>query len=189
MRQAFWPAGDAAARRRQSRHRSQRGEHNKGENKKVRPRSDAATDGDRFGARDRDGGPDQTQAKPSDALLRSHDSRTYPQGRLRATGLILRACEAISDVIPGMNAIAFTPGMTVCFTAILRDAANRPMVRTVCDRRQIPNARRHRRKAASRCDWFRGCASTPANIRRALRVGTRRRSARGRRLCRGRLRW
>src|ERR1700722_7944565 len=55
----------------------------KGETKKVRPRSDAATDGDRFGARDRDGGPDQTQAQPSHALLRSHDSRTYPQGRLR----------------------------------------------------------------------------------------------------------
>jgi hypothetical protein len=60
-----------------------KGENKKAENKKVRPRSDAATDGDRFGARDRDGGPDQTQAQPSHALLRSHDSRTYPQGRSR----------------------------------------------------------------------------------------------------------
>jgi hypothetical protein len=46
----------------------------------MRPRSDAATDGDRFGAHDRDGGPDQTQAQPNLALLRSSDSWTYPQG-------------------------------------------------------------------------------------------------------------
>src|ERR1700753_3416609 len=47
--------------------------------KKMRPRSDAATDGDRFGARDRDGGPDQTRAKPSPVMLRGGDSQTYPQ--------------------------------------------------------------------------------------------------------------
>jgi hypothetical protein len=47
----------------------------------MRPRSDAATDGDRLGRVIVDGGPDQTQRDPSFALLRSHDSRTYPQDR------------------------------------------------------------------------------------------------------------
>ena len=47
--------------------------------KKVRPRSDAATDGDRLGRVIRDGGSDQTRAEPSRALLRARDSGTYPQ--------------------------------------------------------------------------------------------------------------
>src|SRR5882724_12394950 len=47
--------------------------------KKVRPRSDAATDGDRLGRVIRDGGPDQTQVQPSRALLRGGDNRIYPQ--------------------------------------------------------------------------------------------------------------
>jgi hypothetical protein len=51
----------------------------KARHKKMRPRSDAATDGDRFGRLIRDGGPDQTQAKPNPALLRRRDSRNYPQ--------------------------------------------------------------------------------------------------------------
>src|ERR1700743_2044190 len=53
----------------------------KSTDKKVRPRSDAATDGDRFWARDRDGGPDQTQAQPRPIMLRRSDSWTYPQAR------------------------------------------------------------------------------------------------------------
>src|SRR5438876_6564897 len=47
--------------------------------KKMRPRSDAATDGDRLGRVICDGGPDQTRAEPNRALLRRHDSGTYPQ--------------------------------------------------------------------------------------------------------------
>src|SRR5689334_12634325 len=46
----------------------------------MRPRPDAATDGDRWGAYDRgDGGPDQTQLQPIRAVLRRHDMRIYPQ--------------------------------------------------------------------------------------------------------------
>jgi hypothetical protein len=47
--------------------------------KKMRPRSDAATDGDRWGRVICDGGPDQTHAKTSPAMLRANDIRTYPQ--------------------------------------------------------------------------------------------------------------
>src|ERR1700688_5333949 len=47
--------------------------------KKQRPRSDAATDGDRLGRVICDGGPDQTRAQPSPALLRGNDRWTYPQ--------------------------------------------------------------------------------------------------------------
>src|SRR5258708_25397755 len=39
----------------------------------MRPRSDAATDGDRLERVICDGGPDQTQAEPNHALLRGHD--------------------------------------------------------------------------------------------------------------------
>ena len=56
--------------------------------KKMRPRSDAATDGDRWGRVIDDGGPDQARVEPNPALLRLRDSRTYPQagpaGRLLA---------------------------------------------------------------------------------------------------------
>ena len=45
----------------------------------MRPRSGAATDGGPLGRVIRDGGPDQTRAKPSLALLRAHDNQTYPQ--------------------------------------------------------------------------------------------------------------
>jgi hypothetical protein len=47
--------------------------------KKMRPRSDAATDGDRLARVICDGGHDQTRGQPSPALLRAHDSGTYPQ--------------------------------------------------------------------------------------------------------------
>src|SRR5580693_10170250 len=47
--------------------------------KKMRPRSDAATDGDRLGRVICDGGPDQTRLKARLALLRGNDSWTYPQ--------------------------------------------------------------------------------------------------------------
>jgi hypothetical protein len=39
----------------------------------MRPRSDAATDGDRLGRVICDGGLDQTRAEPNRALLRGHD--------------------------------------------------------------------------------------------------------------------
>ncbi|MDB5603698.1 MAG: hypothetical protein JWP25_598 [Bradyrhizobium sp.] len=45
----------------------------------MRPRSDAATDGDRLGRLICDGGPDQTQVEPSPVLLRGSDIATYPQ--------------------------------------------------------------------------------------------------------------
>src|SRR5690349_12689136 len=47
--------------------------------KKMRPRSDAATDGDRWGRMIRDGGPDQAPINPSLALLRRGDSLIFPQ--------------------------------------------------------------------------------------------------------------
>jgi membrane protein DedA with SNARE-associated domain len=46
--------------------------------KKTRPRSDAATDGDRWRLIC-NGGPDQTPPQPSPALLRGSDSPIYPQ--------------------------------------------------------------------------------------------------------------
>jgi hypothetical protein len=46
----------------------------------MRPRSDAATDGDRLGVRViSDGGLDQTRPKPSPVLLHRGDTGTYPQ--------------------------------------------------------------------------------------------------------------
>src|ERR1700739_3836030 len=47
--------------------------------KKMRPRSDAATDGDRLWRVICDGGPDQTRAEASPVLLRTNDRGTYPQ--------------------------------------------------------------------------------------------------------------
>ncbi len=47
--------------------------------KKMRPQSDAATDGDRLGRLIGDGGPDQTQVQPKPEVLRAGDRRGYPQ--------------------------------------------------------------------------------------------------------------
>ena len=46
---------------------------------KKRPRSDAATDGDRLGRLIGDGGPDQTQVQPKPEVLRAGDRPGYPQ--------------------------------------------------------------------------------------------------------------
>src|SRR3954451_25103650 len=47
--------------------------------KKMRPLSDAATDGDRLGRLIGDGGPDQTQLQLSPGVLRDRDRQSYPQ--------------------------------------------------------------------------------------------------------------
>ena len=70
-----------AARQRCYRHRHAHG--SSAAAQKMRPRSDAATDGDRLGARDLRRGPDQTQVQPSRALLRAGDIRIYPQAGRR----------------------------------------------------------------------------------------------------------
>src|SRR5438132_8419490 len=68
---------------------------------KKRPRSDAATDGDRLGRVICDGGPDQTRAEPNRALLRRHDSGTYPQPGLCSGTRLFRGAQ-----VPGKAAAA-----------------------------------------------------------------------------------
>src|ERR1700692_1606379 len=52
-----------------------------GRDKKMRPRSDAATDGDRWGRVIDDGGPDQARVEPNPALLRLRDKPDLSTGR------------------------------------------------------------------------------------------------------------
>jgi hypothetical protein len=135
--------------------------------KKMRPRSDAATDGDRLERVICDGGP----IKRSGKLVPQYNGVVTA---LLSTGLGGDHGDAGGRLRFNMRG--------------LRKTASLPSVRAVCDRRQTRDIPPPCRTAASRCDWFRACASTRAGIRPASPPGRHARSGRGRRLFRARAR-